>query len=82
MKWRTAQLGRMIGLGSIWVYRHCLSCLKPPCCRFRPTCSEYAWQAVGRYGLLRGGWLTLKRLLRCHPLYRGPAYDPVPETER
>ncbi|WP_428561327.1 MAG: membrane protein insertion efficiency factor YidD [Solidesulfovibrio sp. DCME] len=64
----------------IWVitlYRLALSPLKPPCCRFVPTCSEYALEAVGRFGACKGGLLTLWRLLRCHPFARG-GFDPVP----
>ncbi|MHC1790005.1 membrane protein insertion efficiency factor YidD [Solidesulfovibrio sp.] len=60
-------------------YQLAISPLKPPCCRFVPTCSEYAIEAVGRHGVLRGGFLTLWRLLRCHPLARG-GYDPVPHA--
>ncbi|WP_082139909.1 membrane protein insertion efficiency factor YidD [Desulfovibrio sp. TomC] len=64
----------------IWAlkfYQLAISPLKPPCCRFVPTCSEYAVEAVGRFGVLRGGLLALWRLLRCHPLAPG-GYDPVP----
>ncbi|MFP5258537.1 MAG: membrane protein insertion efficiency factor YidD [Acidobacteriota bacterium] len=60
-------------------YQLAISPLKPSCCRFIPTCSEYAVEAVGRFGVLRGGLLALWRLLRCHPLTRG-GYDPVPQS--
>ena len=59
------------------VYRRYISPLKSPCCRYIPTCSEYAMIAVERYGAARGGWLALKRILRCHPFHEG-GYDPVP----
>ncbi len=57
--------------------KHISSCT-PPSCRFVPTCSAYAYQAIEKYGALKGGWLALKRLLRCNPFYRGNPYDPVP----
>jgi uncharacterized protein len=57
-------------------YKWALSPLFPPACRYVPTCSEYAMEAVERYGALRGGWMGLARVLRCHPLARG-GYDPV-----
>jgi len=61
-------------------YRRYISPMKPPCCRFIPTCSEYALEAIEKYGALKGGWLALKRLSRCHPLHFGEHefYDPVP----
>ena len=61
-------------------YRRAISPLRPPCCRFIPTCSEYALEAVEKYGVLRGGWLALRRLSRCHPFHRQKSieYDPVP----
>ena len=49
-----------------------------PCCRFTPTCAQYALEAITKYGALRGGWLALRRILRCHPFYKGDLYDPVP----
>lgn len=65
-------------LALIRFYRKYLSPLTPPKCRFVPTCSQYALEAVEKYGAAKGGWLTLKRLLRCHPFYKGDSYDPVP----
>ena len=60
-------------------YQKNISPRKRSCCRFIPTCSEYALVAVERFGALHGGWLALRRILRCHPLCKG-GYDPVPET--
>lgn len=54
-----------------------VSFLKRPSCRFYPTCSHYSIEAIEKYGLLKGGWITLKRLSRCHPFHEG-GYDPVP----
>ena len=58
-------------------YQVCISPLKPACCRFTPTCSQYALEALRKYGPIKGGWLALKRILRCHP-WGGSGYDPVP----
>ena len=59
-------------------YRKRISPLKRPCCRYIPTCSQYALEAVEKYGAGKGSWLAIKRLLRCHPFHRGDLYDPVP----
>lgn len=58
-------------------YRRCISPMKPPTCRFTPTCSEYAIQALRKHGPFRGSWLAVRRILRCHPC-GGSGYDPVP----
>lgn len=65
-------------LAAIRFYRRNISPARPSCCRFIPTCSQYALEAVERYGAVKGGWLALRRFLRCHPFYKGPLYDPVP----
>ncbi len=61
----------------IQFYRHCISPYLPNSCRFTPTCSQYALEAFRKYGPLKGFWLSLKRILRCHP-FGGSGYDPVP----
>ena len=61
----------------IKVYQRTLSRLLPPSCRFYPSCSEYGVQALQKYGIFKGGWLTVKRVARCHPFNPG-GYDPVP----
>ncbi len=58
-------------------YQVAISPLKPPTCRFSPTCSTYALEALRKYGLLKGGRLALRRIMRCHP-WGGSGYDPVP----
>ena len=65
-------------LSLIRFYQKHISPLSPPRCRFYPTCSAYAYEAITKYGALKGGWLTLKRLLRCHPFHTGDYFDPVP----
>lgn len=71
------QLTARILLCGIRLYRTFISPLFPPACRFVPTCSEYARQAVEKYGALKGGYLAVRRILKCHPLHKG-GYDPVP----
>ena len=66
-----------IVISLIRIYQMTFSSLVGNCCRFQPTCSEYAKEAYGKYGLLKGTLLTVKRLLRCHPMGKG-GYDPVP----
>ncbi len=71
---------RTILLGIIGFYQRAVTPITPATCRFQPTCSEYARQAVERHGGARGGWLAARRLLRCHP-FGGQGYDPVPEAD-
>jgi putative membrane protein insertion efficiency factor len=71
---------RSVLLGVIRLYQMTLSRLLPPSCRFEPSCSQYSYEAIARYGVWRGGWLAIKRLSRCHPLNPG-GYDPVPNLE-
>ncbi len=68
---------RRIPMFMIRVYQRTLSRALPPSCRFTPTCSEYTYQAIEKYGIFKGGWLGIKRISRCHPLNPG-GYDPVP----
>ena len=68
------------GRALVWLirfYQRVISPTHPPCCRFVPTCSQYALEAVTKYGALKGGWLALRRILRCNPFCKG-GYDPVP----
>ena len=65
-------------LGLIGFYRAAISPLLPPACRYTPTCSAYAEEAVRRFGAARGSWLAARRLARCHP-WGGHGYDPVPD---
>ena len=59
-------------------YQRQISPNRTACCRFRPTCSAYAFEAINKYGALKGGWLAIRRLSKCHPFYKGDYYDPVP----
>ncbi len=63
--------------GGIRAYRYAISPLLGRCCRFYPSCSEYAAEAIQRHGALRGSWLAVRRIGRCHPFHPG-GYDPVP----
>ncbi len=58
-------------------YQKCISPALGPHCRFTPTCSQYAFEAISKYGIFKGGYLTIRRLLKCHPFHEG-GYDPVP----
>jgi len=69
--------GIFILLLPIKFYQRAISPLLPPSCRFTPTCSQYAVEAITKYGIFKGTWLAIKRLLRCHP-WGGCGYDPVP----
>ncbi len=73
-------MGKQLLIWLIKGYRVGISPLFPPTCRFQPTCSEYALEAVTRFGAIKGGWLAMKRIARCHPLCEG-GYDPVPVEE-
>ncbi|WP_276730554.1 membrane protein insertion efficiency factor YidD [Bacillus sp. (in: firmicutes)] len=68
-------------IGLIRGYQKFISPLTPPTCRFYPTCSQYGIEAIKTHGALKGGWLTVKRILKCHPFHPG-GVDPVPEKKR
>lgn len=72
-------LGMKAALAALRIYKAYVSPWFAGSCRFEPTCSKYAYEAIERFGVLRGTWLGLKRLARCHPLSRKFGYDPVPE---
>jgi uncharacterized protein len=74
---RIIQLPRQILVALIRAYQRFVSPALPPSCRFHPSCSQYALEAVTRYGALRGVWLAVRRLARCHPFHPG-GFDPVP----
>lgn len=70
-------LPKRMMLALLRFYKREISPMLPDACRFRPTCSEYAMQAIQKYGALKGGYLAIRRILRCHPFHPG-GYDPVP----
>lgn len=72
-----ASVPRAVGVAFIHAYQRWISPLLPRACRFYPSCSEYAAEAVTRHGLVKGCWMAARRILRCHPLHPG-GYDPVP----
>ncbi|MEW6446921.1 MAG: membrane protein insertion efficiency factor YidD [Bacillota bacterium] len=72
---------RGLVLKAIRLYQAIISPCLPPRCRFYPTCSRYALEAIERYGVIRGGLMAVRRVLRCHPFNSG-GYDPVPELSR
>jgi putative membrane protein insertion efficiency factor len=67
-------------LALIRFYQRALSPLTPPSCRFSPTCSHYTYQALERFGLIQGGWMSVRRICRCHPWHPG-GFDPVPKKD-
>ena len=69
---------KRIFLSFIRFYQRSISPSSPGRCRFYPTCSAYAYEAIYKYGAVKGSYLAIKRLLRCHPFYKGDSYDPVP----
>ncbi len=78
------EVGNRLRRGAIMlirVYQHSFSLLFGPCCRFSPSCSSYASESIDRFGITKGIRISLKRLLRCHPLSPG-GYDPVPENNK
>jgi len=75
-----SQAGKTFALFVLRAYKWALSPLLPPACRYVPTCSDYAVEAVERFGVLRGSLMTMARVLRCHPFVRG-GYDPVMKSE-
>lgn len=72
-------MGKVILIFLINIYRQYISPLFPPSCRFQPTCSQYAIAAISTFGVWRGSYLAIKRILRCHPFHPG-GYDPVPSS--
>jgi putative membrane protein insertion efficiency factor len=78
-----ATIGQILALplrGLVWLYRYAISPLIGANCRYEPTCSVYAEEALRKHGAFKGGWLALKRIGRCHP-WGGSGYDPVPDID-
>ncbi|MDP6992827.1 MAG: membrane protein insertion efficiency factor YidD [Woeseiaceae bacterium] len=76
-------IGQLFALplrGLVWIYRYAISPLVGANCRYQPTCSAYAEEALRTHGAFKGGWLALKRIGRCHP-WGGSGFDPVPEAD-
>ncbi|WML59379.1 membrane protein insertion efficiency factor YidD [Neobacillus sp. PS2-9] len=72
---------KKIFISFIRFYQIVISPIKPPTCRFYPTCSHYGLEAIQRFGAFKGGWLTIKRIVKCHPFHPG-GLDPVPDKEK
>ncbi len=75
--YKLSNIGRLAAIGFVKLYQLVISPIKPACCRYQPTCSAYAIAAFSRYGLFKGFYLTVRRLMRCHP-WGGHGYDPLP----
>lgn len=73
-------MSKLLFIGMIRFYQKIISPLKPPTCRFYPSCSHYGLEAIKRFGAFKGGWLTIKRISKCHPFHPG-GIDHVPEKE-
>lgn len=77
MRFAGEKIMKYIALGFIRFYQRLISPFLPPSCRFVPTCSQYGLEAITHFGILKGGWLAVKRIFRCQPFNPG-GYDPVP----
>lgn len=76
----TPSAAAMVARGLIMLYQHTVSPMIPSSCRFLPSCSRFSYEALGTHGFLRGSWLGIRRIGRCHPLAQG-GFDPVPERK-